>query len=110
MPASALPWKEILRGATLAVSLAGNLIKGSSSRPKAPPQATTQPAPDPQAQLAALARRIESLESSTQEQAKVVQLLAEEVQNLTRRAMTGYRIGIAGVVLALAALAVAFLR
>jgi hypothetical protein len=55
MPASALPWKEILRGATLAVSLAGNLIKGSSSRPKPPPQSTTQPAPDPQAQIAALA-------------------------------------------------------
>jgi hypothetical protein len=108
MPA-ALPWKEILRGATLAVSLAGNLMKGQS-RAKAAPPATPQPGPDLQPQVAALAQRVEALEAAAQEQAKVVQLLAEEVQSLTRRAMVGYRVGIAGLVVAVAALVVAFIR
>ena len=106
MAVAALPWKEILRGATLVVSLARDLIMHQSSKPKPTPQAES----DPKSQLDVLGQRLEALEGSREEHAKVVKLLAEEVQSLARRAMIGYWIGVAGLVVGLAAIVLSLLR
>lgn len=100
MGVASLPWKDILKGATLAVSLARDVMKHQSAKP-----AKDAAAPDPESPLGLLAQRIEVLEASSQEQAQVVKVLAEEVQSLARRAMIGYWVGFAGVVLAIIAIA-----
>ena len=106
MAVTALPWKEILKGATLAVSLARDLMKREPARAKA---AGDTPS-DPRAQLAALGQRVEALEISDEQQAKVVKMLAEEVQGLARRAMVGYWVGMAGLVVGIVAFVVALVR
>jgi hypothetical protein len=103
MGAAALPWREIIKGATLAVSLARDVMKHQSSQPKQSLEATG----DPKSQLGMLTERTEALEASAAEQAQVVKVLAEEVQSLARRAMIGYWVGVAGVVLGIAAIALA---
>jgi hypothetical protein len=106
MSVAALPWKEILRGATLAASLARGLFKHQSAKPRQ----VSDDRPDPQARLQELTQRLEATEAAAQEQAKVINLLAEEVQSLARRALVGYRIGAAGLIVAVVAVAVALLR
>jgi len=106
MAVAALPWKEILKGATLAVSLTRDLIKHQSSRPNQLAEAGS----DPSSELAGLLQRVDALEIAGEAQAKVISLLAQEVQSLARRAMIGYWIGVAGLVVAVAAVAVSFLR
>jgi len=101
-----LPWKEILKGATLAVSLARDLMKHQSGKPRQ----TAEVASDPKSQIAGLGRRLEALESSSEEHAKVMKMLADELQSLARRAMIGYWIGVAGVVVAVAAMIVSLVR
>lgn len=103
MGVAALPWKEIIKGATLAVSLARDVMKQQSSKPREPIAAPQ----DPEERHAILAQRLEALEASAQEQARVMKVLAEEVQSLARRAMIGYWVGFGGVVLAIAAIVLA---
>jgi hypothetical protein len=101
MGAAALPWREIIKGATLAVSLARDVMKHQSNKPKQSVEATG----DPKSQVEVLAQRLEAMEASAGEQAQVVKVLAEEVQSLARRAMIGYWVGVAGVVLGVIAIA-----
>jgi len=105
MALAALPWKEILKGATLVVSLARDLRKQQASEPRQP----VDPTADVRSQLMALSKRVEGLEASGAEQAEVVKILADELQALARRAVVGYWAGIAGLVIALVSLAVAIL-
>lgn len=106
MAAAALPWKEILRGATLVVSLARDLIKHQASKPKQTAEAVS----DSRSQLTSLAQRLDSLDVSREEHAKVMKMLAEEVQSLARRAMIGYWIGVGGLVLGLTGIVISLLR
>jgi hypothetical protein len=103
MGVAALPWKDILKGATLAVSLARDVMKHQKAKPKPPADAGSGADLD----VAALAQRLEALETSSAEQAQVVKVLAEEVQVLARRAMVGYWLGVAGLVVAVIAVALA---
>lgn len=103
MIATALPWTEILKTASLAVSLARDLLKHQSAKPRE----IVDPNSDVKSQLLVLTKKLEAIEAASTEQAKVVSMLAEQVQSLARRAAIGYWIGIAG--LALAAVAVAAL-
>ncbi len=106
MATAALPWKEILRGATLVAALARDLMKRQSGKPRQGAEAAS----DPKSQLVALTQRLEALEGSREEHAKVMKMLAEEVQGLARRAMIGYWIGVGGLVAALASIVVSLLR
>lgn len=103
MGVAALPWKEIIKGAALAVSLARDVMKHQKSRPKPPEEAAAEGDP----QFAALLQRLEVMEASSAQQAQVVKLLAEEVQVLARRAMVGYWLGVGGLVAAVIAIALA---
>jgi hypothetical protein len=104
--AAALPWKEILKGATIAVSLTRDLMKARAAKPA---QVTGEPS-DPRAQLSALAQRVEALEATDAEQARVMKMLAEEMQGLARRAAIGYWIGVGGLVVAVAAIVIVLVR
>jgi hypothetical protein len=106
MAAAALPWKEILRGATLVVSLARDLIKHQPGKPRQTADASS----DPKSQLVGLTQRLEALEGSRDEHAKVMKMLADEVQSLARRAMIGYWIGVGGLAVALASIVVSLVR
>lgn len=103
MGVAALPWKEIIKGATIAVSLARDVMKHQKSRPQPPEEPGA--AGDPQ--FAGLLQRLDAIESSSTQQAQVVKLLAEEVQVLARRAMVGYWLGVAGLVAGVIAIALA---
>ena len=103
MGVAALPWKDIIKGASLAVSLARDVMKHQKSRPKPPEEAAAESEPE----LAAVLRRLDALEASGAEQARVLKLLAEEVQVLARRAMVGYWLGVGGLVAAVVAIALA---
>jgi hypothetical protein len=101
-----LPWKEILKTATVVASLAGGLWKkqGGKTRDLVDPDA------DVKSQLATLSQRIDQVEAMGVEQARLMQMLADDVQSLARRAAIGYWVGIAGLVVAVGAIAIALLR
>ncbi|MES2938802.1 MAG: hypothetical protein V4864_14035 [Pseudomonadota bacterium] len=90
----------------MVASLARDLIRHQSSKPRQ----SAEPASDPKSQLVSLTRRVEALESSRDEHAKVMKMLADEVQSLARRAMIGYWIGVGGLVVALASIVVSLIR
>lgn len=106
MSLAALPWKEILKGAALAVALARDLLKHQSSKPKE----KVDPTSDAKSQLLALSKRMEATEAAGAEQAKLVKMLADELQALARRSVVGYWVGVAGLVVALTSLVFAALR
>jgi hypothetical protein len=97
----AVPWKEIVK----TVGWARELWKSEAARPRE----VVDPNADAEAQLLALSRRIDELQKTNAEHAKLVKVLAEELQSVARRATTAYRIGIAGMLLAVGALLLAWL-
>jgi hypothetical protein len=101
-----LPWKEILKTATVVASLAGGLWnkQGGKSKDLVDPEA------DVKSQLAMLSQRIDQVEAMGVEQARLMQMLADDVQSLARRAAIGYWVGIAGLVVAAIAIAIALTR
>jgi hypothetical protein len=90
----AVPWKEIVK----TVGWARDLWKHEAERPRA----VVDPNADADSRLLALSRRIDELQATNAEQAKLMKVLAEELQGVARRATTAYRLAIAGVLLAIA--------
>ena len=101
-----LPWKEILKTATVVASLAGSVWNKQGAKSKE----VTDPNADVKSQLAALSRRLDDAQALGTEQAKLMQMLAEDLQSLAWRAAIGYWLGIAGLVLAAIALAIVLVR
>jgi hypothetical protein len=97
----AVPWKEIVK----TVGWARELWKSEAARPRE----VVDPKADADAQLLVLSRRIDELQKTNAEQAKLMKVLAEEMQSVARRATAGYRVAIVGLLLALAALALPWL-
>ena len=89
----------------MAVSLARDLSRHQSPKPR-----EIDSAADAKSQLEALSRRLEAAEAAGAEQAKLVKMLADELEALARRAVVGWWVGIAGLVIALGALGVAVFR
>ena len=108
--ASALPWKQILKTAGVVASLAGGLWSKQGAKTKEVVDPQTAAGADVRSQLALLAQRVERAEAMGVEQARLMKMLADDVQSLARRAAIGYWVGIAGLLVALVAIAIALLR
>lgn len=104
--AAAVPWKEILRAVPYLVDGAKTVLK-LASKPKEPP---IDPAADLRTQLGTLAERVQENENAQTEQAKVVALLAEQLQAIARRSARGYWLAVTGLGLSIVALAISLIR
>ncbi len=105
--AAAIPWREILRLLPLVVATAEKIWKQVASKPKEPP---VDPNADAKSQVATLAERLIQIEATQTEQAKLMSLVAEQLQGIARRAAMGYWLGLSGLVLSCLALVILLLR
>lgn len=103
---SAVPWRKILTALPYVVATADKARKALSSRSEPP----VDPTADLKTQLAELAARVQENETAQAEQAKVVALIAEQLEALANRAARGYRLAWVAVATACVAVAVALLR
>ena len=104
---AAVPWKEILRALPVVVSTADKLWRALSSKSKEPP---VDPAADLKTQIGELASRFQENEVVQTEQAKVVAMMAEQIQALAARSARSYWLSFAALVLASVAIVVSLVR
>jgi len=101
-----LPWSTILQALPTVAVTAKDLWNHWSSRKSTP----VDPSADVKTQLASIAERLAALESAETEQARLVSQMAEQLQGIARRVSIAYWLGLGGLLVACAALAVALLR
>ena len=106
MPPTAVPWRKILTALPLVVTTADKAWKALASK-KEPP---VDPTADLKTQLSELAARVQENEFAQAQQAKVVALIAEQLEAVATRSARGYRLAWIALVISCVAVAVAFLR
>jgi hypothetical protein len=105
--AGAIPWKAILKALPVVVLTAREMWTQWSSRPK---KALVDPNADVRTQLASVAERLTALENAETDQARLVSLMAEQLQGIARRTAVAYWLGLGGLLLACVALLLAVFR
>lgn len=101
--ASALPWRKILTALPYVVATADKARKALSSRSEPP----VDPTADLKTQIEELAQRVHDNEVAQAEQAKVVALIAEQLEAVAERSARTSRVAWAALIVAVVALVVA---
>ena len=104
--AAAILWKQIFQALPVIVEGAKSLLK-MTSKPKESP---LDPTKDLRAQLETVAGRLTSVETAQAEQAKVVADIAVQLQSIAIRSARGYWMAIAGLAIAVSALALSVFK